>query len=104
MGSIEKNKNYLMAERQLLPGRRGLLGLSAAIGLSSLLPGCALPSRGQAVPRNFTHQASVLGIKNERFLIPKDFKQSINASVPLLVEMQYLTLIYFANSCSNFLT
>ena len=78
MASIEKNKNYLMAERQLSPSRRGLLGLSAAIGVSSLLPGCALPGRGQAVPRNLTHQASVLGIKNERFLIPND--------LPALVE------------------
>lgn len=78
MGRMEKNKSYSGPERPVLSGRRGFLGLSAAVGVSSLLPGCALPDRGQAVPRNLTHEASVLGIRNERFLIPRDLPALID--------------------------
>ena len=36
--------------------------------------------------------------------MPKDFKERIKASVPLLVDMQYLAPINFAKSNSNFAT
>jgi predicted acylesterase/phospholipase RssA len=47
--------------------RRTLLGLAAASGFAALLPGCAAPQRGTAVPLSRTAQATVLGIPNERF-------------------------------------
>lgn len=53
-----------------LARRRGLLALAAGGTLATA--GCAGPVRGPAVPRAETAQASVLGIRNERFLIPRD--------------------------------
>ena len=53
-------------------GRRGLMGLGAALLAAPALSGCSTPSRGPAVPRQLTGDVSVLGIPNERFLIPKD--------------------------------
>ena len=50
-----------------LPTRRGVLGLAAGAGAATLLPGCAAPERGPAVPLGRTRQASVLGLTNERF-------------------------------------
>lgn len=50
-------------------GRRGALAL-AAFGLTGA--GCALPGRGPAVPRRAAGEAKVLGVPNERFLIPQD--------------------------------
>nr|WP_294547797.1 patatin-like phospholipase family protein [uncultured Rhodopila sp.] len=47
--------------------RRGILTLAAGGGLASLLPGCTLPNRAEAVPIGKTAQATVLGIPNERF-------------------------------------
>jgi hypothetical protein len=47
--------------------RRSLLGLGAAATLA--LPGCALPVRGPAVPRNQVLAAQVLGLPNERFIV-----------------------------------
>lgn len=41
--------------------------MAAGGGLSALLPGCALPERGPAVPVGRVAQASVLGLPNERF-------------------------------------
>ena len=49
------------------PSRRHLFGLAAGGGLASLLPGCASPERGPAVPTGHAGQASVLGLPNERF-------------------------------------
>ncbi len=49
--------------------RRGLLGLGASGALAA--GGCSGLRRGQAVPRALTGQATVLGIANERFLIPQ---------------------------------
>lgn len=50
--------------------RRMLLRLG---GLATLAApaGCALPARGPAVPRTEAPEATVLGIPNERFLIPQ---------------------------------
>jgi predicted acylesterase/phospholipase RssA len=51
-----------------LPGmlaRRNLFAIGA--GAAALLPGCAIPTRGPAVPLGRTTQASVLGLANERF-------------------------------------
>ena len=64
--------------KEMRSDRRGFLALSAAMGASSILPGCALPDRGPAVPRNLTGQATVLGIPNERFLIPHDLPALVN--------------------------
>ncbi len=44
-----------------------MLGLAAGGGLASLLPGCAYPVRGPAVPTGKAAQATVLGLPNERF-------------------------------------
>ena len=49
------------------PSRRHLFGLAAGGGLASLVPGCASPERGPAVPTGHAGQASVLGLPNERF-------------------------------------
>jgi predicted acylesterase/phospholipase RssA len=53
----------------LPPGllRRGVLGLSMASGIVTLLPGCAVPIRGTPVPAANSTAATVLGIANERF-------------------------------------
>ena len=64
--------------KEMRSDRRGFLALSAAMGASSILPGCALPDRGPAVPSNLTGQATVLGIPNERFLIPHDLPALVN--------------------------
>src|SRR5438309_12006856 len=50
-----------------VPSRRNLFGLAAGGGLASLVPGCACPERGPAVPTGHAGQASVLGLPNERF-------------------------------------
>ncbi|MBR0674060.1 patatin family protein [Roseomonas soli] len=47
-----------------------MLGL-AALGLAGAASGCATPPRGQPVPRRSAAEATVLGIPNERFLIPQ---------------------------------
>jgi len=47
--------------------RRSFFGIAARGGTAALLAGCALPSRGTAVPIGQTTQASVLGVPNERF-------------------------------------
>jgi predicted acylesterase/phospholipase RssA len=52
-----------------LPSRRSLFGLAAGVGVAGLLPGCATPERGPAVPMGRTTQASVLGLPNERFFL-----------------------------------
>src|SRR5436190_17585387 len=49
------------------PSRRHLFGLAAGGGLASLVPGCASPERGPAVPTGHAGRASVLGLPNERF-------------------------------------
>ena len=48
-------------------GRRGLLGLTAGIGTTLVLPSCNLPERGMPVPSLGTARAAGLGIANERF-------------------------------------
>lgn len=50
-----------------LPSRRNLFGMAVAGGVAVLLPGCATPIRGTAVPMDRTIQATVLGVPNERF-------------------------------------
>jgi hypothetical protein len=50
-----------------LQNRRSVLGIVAGGGIAALLPGCAMPVRGPAVPMDRTTQASVLGVPNERF-------------------------------------
>jgi len=44
-----------------------LFGLAAGGGIAAIVPGCALPQRGLAVPVLGTTKAIVLGIANERF-------------------------------------
>jgi hypothetical protein len=61
--------------------RRGLFGIAAGVGLAGLLPGCATPKRGPAVPMGRTTQASVLGFPNERFF-------PLYGTEPLEVEFQ----------------
>jgi len=46
--------------------RRHLLGVAAGGSLAALLPGCAVPNRGPAVPTGKAAQATVLGVPNER--------------------------------------
>jgi len=41
--------------------------MAAAGGIAAVLPGCAIPPRGRAVPMERTTQASVLGVPDERF-------------------------------------
>jgi predicted acylesterase/phospholipase RssA len=53
----------------------------AGAGAVALLPGCATPARGPAVPMAQTTQASVLGIANERFF-------PFHSTVPLEAEFQ----------------
>jgi predicted acylesterase/phospholipase RssA len=48
-------------------GRRGLLAGSAAV-----LAACAAPERGAPVPSAATSGATVLGLANERFVLPQD--------------------------------
>lgn len=59
-----------------LAGRRVILGMASA-GLAAPMAGCALPERGPAVPRGRVGEAKVLGVPNERFLIPADMPQLI---------------------------
>jgi hypothetical protein len=47
--------------------RRALIGAAPA-----LLAGCALPERGAPVPQDLTRGATVLGLPNERFVLPQD--------------------------------
>jgi hypothetical protein len=49
------------------PSRRALLA-----GGTALLAGCALPERGPPVPHAATAGASVLGVPDERFVLPQD--------------------------------
>ncbi|WP_170979406.1 patatin-like phospholipase family protein [Roseomonas sp. HF4] len=52
--------------------RRGLLGLGG-LAAAGVLPGCAAPGRSTAVPQAEVAQASVLGLPNERFLLPQGY-------------------------------
>ena len=54
------------------PSRRRLFGIAAGAGASALLPGCAIPERGPAVPMGLAAKASVLGLPNERFFPIQD--------------------------------
>lgn len=54
------------------PTRRRVLGLAAAGGMATLLPGCAAPERGPAVPLGQAARATVLGLPNERFFPAMD--------------------------------
>jgi hypothetical protein len=49
------------------PTRRRALRLLGGGTIAAALPGCALPDRGPAVPVGRTAEATVLGIRNERF-------------------------------------
>jgi hypothetical protein len=49
------------------PSRRNLFSIAASAGAAALLPGCAIPERGPAVPMGRVASASVLGLPNERF-------------------------------------
>ena len=60
-----------MATMRARTGRRLLLRLGGA-GALAATTGCALPARGPAVPHASAAGASVLGLPNERFLIPHD--------------------------------
>lgn len=53
-------------------GRRAMLRLGG-LGALAALPGCALPERGPAVPKTNRFEASVLGLPNERFLLPTGY-------------------------------
>ncbi len=68
-----------------------MFGLAAAGGVSSLLPGCATPVRGPAVPTGQSAQASVLGVPNERFY-PVMSVQSLEAEFIAAIERQRRTL------------
>ncbi|MBP0463724.1 patatin-like phospholipase family protein [Roseomonas sp. PWR1] len=61
---------------RMVAGRRMALRL-ASVGLAAPAVGCALPERGRAVPRGRVGEATVLGIPNERFLIPHDMPKLI---------------------------
>lgn len=52
-----------------LGSRRRLFGAAVAGAAVAALPGCALPPRLEAVPAGRTHDATVLGLPNERFRI-----------------------------------
>jgi predicted acylesterase/phospholipase RssA len=67
--------------------RRHAFGLAAAGGVTSLLPGCATPVRGPAVPTGLAAQASVLGLPNERFY-PVVSVQPLEAEFIAAVERQ----------------
>ena len=67
--------------------RRRLFGLAAGGGLASMLPSCAMPERGPAVPTGLTVQASVLGVPNERFY-PLLSVQPLEAEFIAAVERQ----------------
>ncbi len=47
--------------------RRSLFRIAVSAGTAALLPGCATPERGPAVPLGQVAKASVLGLPNERF-------------------------------------
>ena len=47
--------------------RRGLLA-----GGTALLAGCAMPDRGPPVPQSASNGVTVLGVPNERFVLPQD--------------------------------
>ncbi|HEY1856624.1 patatin-like phospholipase family protein [Acidocella sp.] len=47
--------------------RRRILRVAAGASVAPLLPGCATPTRGPAVPLGQTTRASVLGLPNARF-------------------------------------
>ena len=49
------------------PSRRNLFGIAVSAGAAAMLPGCAFPERGPAVPSGQVTKASVLGLPNERF-------------------------------------
>ena len=49
------------------PSRRNLFGIAVSAGAAAMLPGCAFPERGPAVPLGQVTKASVLGLPNERF-------------------------------------
>jgi len=50
--------------------RRKLFELAGGSALAALAGGCTLPERGPPVPPEQTAQATVLGLPNERFLLP----------------------------------
>jgi hypothetical protein len=50
-----------------IASRRTLLA-----GAPALLAGCALPERGTPVPQDMTRGATVLGVAQERFVLPQD--------------------------------
>ena len=56
-----------MVCRVALPPRRSLLAFAASSALAAVLPGCALPTRLEAVPSGRASAATVLGVPNERF-------------------------------------
>ncbi len=60
----------VMATMRARTGRRLLLRLGGA-GALAATAGCSLPVRGPAVPRADAANATVLGVPNERFLIPQ---------------------------------
>jgi predicted acylesterase/phospholipase RssA len=64
------NANTRVSSHLAPIGRRGLFDLAAGGGLAALLGGCSLPERGPPVPQERTVQATVLGLSNERFLLP----------------------------------
>jgi len=57
-------------------GRRRLLGGAALAGLGLGSAGCA-PTRVAAVPRSETAKVSIVGVPNERFLIPQDLPKLV---------------------------
>lgn len=57
-------------------GRRHMLGGAALAGLGFSATGCA-PARIPAVPRADTAKVSIVGVPNERFLIPHDLPKLI---------------------------
>jgi len=54
------------------PARRNILGL-VGLAAAGALPGCALPERSTAVPEAAVAEARVLGLPNERFLLPRGY-------------------------------
>ncbi|HYP64042.1 MAG TPA: patatin-like phospholipase family protein [Acidocella sp.] len=71
--------------------RRRFLGAAGFAGMAPLLPGCATPTRLQAVPVTQTTEATVLGLPNERFF-PLHGAQGLDAEFYAALQRRNQTL------------
>ncbi len=70
-----------------MPSRRTLVHIAAGAAVTALVPGCAAPGRGPAVPLGQVAKASVLGVPNERFF-PLLGAEALEAEVMAAVQRQ----------------